>query len=42
MARDSENSRGRSGVLVPETEHLVGAKFVEVREALDAEDARWL
>ena len=25
-----------------ETEHLVGAEFVEVREALDAEDARWL
>ncbi|MET4307105.1 hypothetical protein [Bradyrhizobium sp. RT4b] len=42
MARDSEKfprTERRAGA---ETEHLVGAKFVEVREALDAEDARWL
>ncbi|WP_409189212.1 hypothetical protein [Bradyrhizobium sp. RDM4] len=40
-ARQREIARAerRAGA---ETEHLVGAKLAEVREALDGEDARWL
>ncbi|MGX1010861.1 hypothetical protein AB7M69_005218 [Bradyrhizobium japonicum] len=36
--REFPRTERRAGA---ETEHLVGAKFVEIREALDAEDARW-